>query len=557
MERSYNNGSDGGSAQSSSSAPTPGNGNGGGRTAPRVVDHTYRDFSNYLQHAGQVDRHKKVEANFPAKLHQMLSDPQFSNIIVWMPHGRAWRIVDKELLMSKIHKYFALKRFHSFIRQLSGWGFKRLHQPGLDHGCYYHECFLRGIPLLTWLMRRVPTNTGKPVPHIEGEPDFYEIAKRHPIPPVTEDRYYPYQAAARGLPPPSASSRTSSTTSAHAAASSSVLYPTSISHMYSNHDRCENNYSTAADREILSGAANTMTSSMSHLHVAAHDAAISSLSLPSSRESSQSQLRSDGSKASCEAGEMNQQQAWYQVRNEERMRNEDNNLAGRSGITRKKSPPPATTNDYLSTGGGAANASAQQGNYQRPTPNPSHHSTSTFTDVQNLMNQPPNTGISSEQHNFVNCYHPPLTAFQATAPIPPRFNAQHPTTPALSYTNYQQYPYHVNNGNTTFPNYSLPPGIPFSYPYYHHQHSSSEHDVPAWSSPTAYCPHFYAPPSPPPHQQQQQQVVPPPTTDDSSPLFAFLEAHQDHQTKEQGATKEDGGGGSGNEGMTNEFSFDF
>jgi hypothetical protein len=338
MERYYNTSSDGGSAQSSSSAPTPGNGNGGGRTASRVVDHTYRDFSNYLQHAGQVDRHKKVEANFPAKLHQMLSDPQFSNIIVWMvrynlcisslfhmfdqshrnrlinaaiaiqlfpcrcclllpmilriqPHGRSWRIVDKELLMSKIHKYFALKRFHSFIRQLSGWGFKRLHQPGLDHGCYYHECFLRGIPLLTWLMRRVPTNTGKPVPHIEGEPDFYEIAKRHPLPPVIEDGYYyPFQAAARGLPPPSASSRTSSTTSEHAAASSSVLYPTSISHMYSNHDRCENNYSTVADREIFSGAANTMTSSMSHLHVAAHDAAISSMSLPSSRESSQSQL---------------------------------------------------------------------------------------------------------------------------------------------------------------------------------------------------------------------------------------------------------------------------
>jgi hypothetical protein len=55
----------------------------GGRTS-RVVDHTYRDFSLYLQQMGQVDKHKKVEANFPAKLHQMLSDPHFSNIIVWM-----------------------------------------------------------------------------------------------------------------------------------------------------------------------------------------------------------------------------------------------------------------------------------------------------------------------------------------------------------------------------------------------------------------------------------------------------------------------------------------
>ncbi len=36
-----------------------------------------------------------------------------------LPHGRAWRIVDKGLLVSNTHKYFAL-RFHSFIRQLRG-----------------------------------------------------------------------------------------------------------------------------------------------------------------------------------------------------------------------------------------------------------------------------------------------------------------------------------------------------------------------------------------------------------------------------------------------------
>ncbi len=56
-------------------------GKGGG---PRFVDHTYREFSRYLQHVSQVDRHKKAEANFPAKLHQMLSDPHFAHVIVWM-----------------------------------------------------------------------------------------------------------------------------------------------------------------------------------------------------------------------------------------------------------------------------------------------------------------------------------------------------------------------------------------------------------------------------------------------------------------------------------------
>ena len=58
--------------------------NSGGGRSSRMVDHTYRDFSRYLQHAGQLERHKKVEANFPAKLHQMLSDPHFAHVIVWM-----------------------------------------------------------------------------------------------------------------------------------------------------------------------------------------------------------------------------------------------------------------------------------------------------------------------------------------------------------------------------------------------------------------------------------------------------------------------------------------
>ena len=45
----------------------------------------YRDFSLYLEeNENQVERHKKAQANFPAKLHHILSDPQFSHSIVWM-----------------------------------------------------------------------------------------------------------------------------------------------------------------------------------------------------------------------------------------------------------------------------------------------------------------------------------------------------------------------------------------------------------------------------------------------------------------------------------------
>ncbi|KAL7525447.1 hypothetical protein ACHAXR_001009, partial [Thalassiosira sp. AJA248-18] len=68
----------------------------------------------------------------------MLSEPRFSNSITWMPHGRAWKILDKGLLVKEaIPPYFSLTKFESFTRQLSSWGFKRLHRQGPDIDCYY------------------------------------------------------------------------------------------------------------------------------------------------------------------------------------------------------------------------------------------------------------------------------------------------------------------------------------------------------------------------------------------------------------------------------------
>jgi len=80
-----------------------------------------------------------------------------------------------------IPKFFGQSKFASFSRQLSGWGFTRLHKAGRDFGCYYHECFLRGHPRLTVLMRRVSPGQGKAAPNIYTEPDFYLIAKRYPL----------------------------------------------------------------------------------------------------------------------------------------------------------------------------------------------------------------------------------------------------------------------------------------------------------------------------------------------------------------------------------------
>jgi len=74
-------------------------------------------------------------------------------------------------------------KYESFTRQLNAWGFKRLYQSGSDSGCHYHECFLRGLPKLTCLIRRLPPSQGKSTPYPAGEPNFFKISAKFPLPP--------------------------------------------------------------------------------------------------------------------------------------------------------------------------------------------------------------------------------------------------------------------------------------------------------------------------------------------------------------------------------------
>jgi hypothetical protein len=98
------------------------------------------------------------------------------------PHGKTWKIHNKELLMSEIvPEFFAQSKFESFTRQLNGWGFKRLQQPGNDHNAYYHENFQRGLQGLTATTKRESQNRGKLISRMEEEPNFYEINKQFPL----------------------------------------------------------------------------------------------------------------------------------------------------------------------------------------------------------------------------------------------------------------------------------------------------------------------------------------------------------------------------------------
>ena len=50
----------------------------------KYVDHTYRDYSRYVEEGGELIKHKKSGNNFPARLHAMLSNEENSDAITWM-----------------------------------------------------------------------------------------------------------------------------------------------------------------------------------------------------------------------------------------------------------------------------------------------------------------------------------------------------------------------------------------------------------------------------------------------------------------------------------------
>ncbi len=81
------------------------------------------DDNVYTSGDGSISK----EPPFPVKLHMMLSNPEFSDIVAWLPHGRSWRVLQpKALEETVIPLFFRHTRYSSFARQVNGWGFRRV-----------------------------------------------------------------------------------------------------------------------------------------------------------------------------------------------------------------------------------------------------------------------------------------------------------------------------------------------------------------------------------------------------------------------------------------------
>jgi hypothetical protein len=114
-----------------------------------------------------TDRSREVDADpiallttsgqvptFPVKMHAILHNPDLKHIIAWDSHGRSFKIIRPRQFEEHIlPKYFEHARMSSFLRQVNGWGFRRLTTGG-NCNSYYNEYFLRTMPWLTKLMAR-------------------------------------------------------------------------------------------------------------------------------------------------------------------------------------------------------------------------------------------------------------------------------------------------------------------------------------------------------------------------------------------------------------------
>eukprot|EP00521_Asterionellopsis_glacialis_P008918 CAMPEP_0195287326 /NCGR_PEP_ID=MMETSP0707-20130614/4435_1 /TAXON_ID=33640 /ORGANISM="Asterionellopsis glacialis, Strain CCMP134" /LENGTH=378 /DNA_ID=CAMNT_0040347073 /DNA_START=39 /DNA_END=1171 /DNA_ORIENTATION=+ len=169
---------------------------------------TYRDYS-HVKPDNENDEVSSLiaqsttakEPTFPVKLHMILSNPEFQDIISWLPHGRSWRILQQKAFEERvIPLYFRHGRYSSFARQVNGWGFRRVTH-GSDYNSYYFEMFLRGMPHLCEKMRRLTNKDSAARKKLEDEaaPDFYALSRSHPLP---ENTPIPSPAIPASMAPP-------------------------------------------------------------------------------------------------------------------------------------------------------------------------------------------------------------------------------------------------------------------------------------------------------------------------------------------------------------------
>lgn len=90
----------------------------------------------------------QTKVSYILQLHDMLEDAShegFDHIVRWQPHGRAFKIYQKQDFCERILPwYFQTQSWKNFGRHLRHWGFCRAKE-GADRDAWYHRYFVRGV----------------------------------------------------------------------------------------------------------------------------------------------------------------------------------------------------------------------------------------------------------------------------------------------------------------------------------------------------------------------------------------------------------------------------
>ena len=142
----------------------------------------YRDLSKMTdeeaaRNCSYANMRGRTQEPFPVKLHSIIErseQGEFSTIISWAPHGRAFKIHNEVLFVEKVLPlYFFQSKMSSFVRQLRMYGFRKMkNKYNVDKGAYVHELFLRGRPGLASGLARLnsPCAASR-----QYEPNLYEF----------------------------------------------------------------------------------------------------------------------------------------------------------------------------------------------------------------------------------------------------------------------------------------------------------------------------------------------------------------------------------------------
>eukprot|EP01041_Mallomonas_annulata_P007949 gene7949-16277_t len=125
----------------------------------RTVEFGFEFHQNYstLKIIAGINKMPNCQLNptFPQKLFSLM-DAESDEIVAWLPHGLAFRVVDyKRFADETMPRYFRHTKLTSFQRQLNLYGFRRVTR-GEDQGAYFHQKFQRGRADFVTEIRRLP-----------------------------------------------------------------------------------------------------------------------------------------------------------------------------------------------------------------------------------------------------------------------------------------------------------------------------------------------------------------------------------------------------------------